>query len=407
MSNQRRILLETWQHVIGQLDPRALVKNALRRSEWQERELAVLAIGKAAPGMMQGALDALGDRVTFGIVAGNKPDRQIRLPAHIACFAGGHPVPDEDSLVAGRAVEAALADASRRWIVLVSGGASAALELPRDGYGLPELQAINRTLLASGLPIADINAVRRCYSRSKSGGLLALCRGRVLKQYFIADVPGADISVVSSGPFAPTPIPDIRRLRTALPSLDIPDPLVHSAGLPETELLADNRVAIDTAAGYLESLSMAVQAKHSFNDDVETLARRIVAELEQGGSGAYVYGGESTIVLPDNPGRGGRNQHLALLLAEAIAGSPDITVLCAGTDGIDGNSEDAGAIVDGGTVQRIADAGLNVAALLAGADSGKGLDASGDLLHSGATGTNVMDLVIALKMQIDQQGFST
>jgi len=110
-----------------------------------------------------------------------------------------------------------------------------------------------------------------------------------------------------------------------------------------------------------------------------------------------VWGGETTVRLPHCPGRGGRNQHLALAAAVELAGRPDCYLLCAGTDGTDGDTEDAGALVDAGTLERAAVDGLDARDCLARADSGALLAASGDLIHTGPTGTNVMDLVLGLK----------
>jgi glycerate 2-kinase len=131
--------------------------------------------------------------------------------------------------------------------------------------------------------------------------------------------------------------------------------------------------------------------------NAEAAARRICHELAVGDADLHVHGGETVLRLPAQPGRGGRCQHLAVAAARAIAGHADLLVLAAGTDGRDGASEDAGAIVDGGTVERAADAGLDAAAALASADTGRLLEATGDLLYTGPTGTNVGDIVLALR----------
>jgi hydroxypyruvate reductase len=127
-----------------------------------------------------------------------------------------------------------------------------------------------------------------------------------------------------------------------------------------------------------------------------TAAERAVDEMDRSGEPLLVSGGETTVQLPRAPGRGGRNQHLALAAARRISGRDDMALLAAGTDGSDGNSDDTGAVVDGGTIERGRDAGLDPEACLAGADSGRFLEASGDLVHTGPTGTNVGDLLLAL-----------
>jgi hydroxypyruvate reductase len=141
----------------------------------------------------------------------------------------------------------------------------------------------------------------------------------------------------------------------------------------------------------------AVRASQRLAGDAEAAARRICHELAVGDADLVIHGGEALVRLPANPGRGGRCQHLAVAAAQSIAGHADYVLLAAGTDGRDGASEDAGAIVDGGTLARASDAGLEAAAALAAGDSGTLLEATGDLLDTGLTGTNVGDIVLALR----------
>ena len=133
--------------------------------------------------------------------------------------------------------------------------------------------------------------------------------------------------------------------------------------------------------------------------DAEEAARRICHELAVGDADLRIHGGETIVALPERPGRGGRCQHFAVAAARCIAGHPEFLVLAAGTDGRDGASEDAGAIVDGETLQRAADCDIDPAAALAAADTGPLLEATGDLLYTGATGTNVGDIVLAFRRQ--------
>ena len=139
-----------------------------------------------------------------------------------------------------------------------------------------------------------------------------------------------------------------------------------------------------------------------FSGEATRLAARFTHELLLGAAQLCLWGGESTVRLPARPGRGGRNQHLALAAARLLAGQPELLLLAAGTDGIDGVTEDAGALVDGETCARITLAALDPEAALAAADAGTALAASGDLLHTGPTGTNVGDIVIGLKMSVAQ-----
>jgi hydroxypyruvate reductase len=137
----------------------------------------------------------------------------------------------------------------------------------------------------------------------------------------------------------------------------------------------------------------------SLNGDLVVVLERLIAELEStsGSPGVSVWGGETTLVLPDNPGRGGRNQHLALCLAEHLDGVAGISVLCAGTDGTDGPTSDAGGLINGDTVGRGRALGLNIQTSIVHADAGNYLEKTQALFTTGPTGTNVMDLVIALR----------
>jgi hydroxypyruvate reductase len=128
--------------------------------------------------------------------------------------------------------------------------------------------------------------------------------------------------------------------------------------------------------------------------DATKTGRRLARQLITGRPGLYIWGGETTLCLPQRPGRGGRNQHLALAATIELAGRNDILLLSVGTDGTDGPTEDAGALVDGGTLERASLAGRDANEALARADSGTLLEASGDLIRTGPTGTNVMDLVL-------------
>jgi hydroxypyruvate reductase len=204
---------------------------------------------------------------------------------------------------------------------------------------------------------------------------------------FISDVPGHDPAVIGSGLMGPSapgnaaePQGD-RIERTVIASID------H----------AMERVI---AEAYKCGLSPWRDAR-IFDGSADRLAVRFSHELHMSVNQLCVWGGESTVQLPENPGRGGRNQHLALAAARIIAGHENLLLLVAGTDGTDGVTSDAGALVDGETCSRIALSEIDVAETLKRADSGTALAAAGDLIHTGPTGTNVGDIVIGLKLTRD------
>jgi glycerate 2-kinase len=372
---RRALLLELFRSALAAVDGRRRVRAALA-GEGVDGAYSAVAVGKAAASMMQGAADALGARLTRGLVVGPDGSIPARLQAapSMRCIEAGHPRPDERSLAAGAALlEFAAGTApGSRVLLLVSGGASALLEVPAPGVGLAQLRALYERSLAVGLDIEHLNRERAALSRIKGGRLPGLFRDARFEALMISDVPRDDPAVLASG------------------LLDAPGLAPRLVGSLDDALDAVARAA---AARGLS----AARGPARLSGDAEDAARRICHELAVGYPELRVEGGETTVRLPARPGRGGRCQHLAVAAARAIAGHPEYLLLAAGTDGRDGDSEDAGAIVDAGTAERAADAGLDLDAALAAANCGPLLEATGDLLHTGATGTNVGDIVLALR----------
>jgi hydroxypyruvate reductase len=369
----------------------------------------VVAIGKAAGAMTAGAFDTLGEQAVRAlVVTGPGPASAIDVleNARVRVIESAHPRPDARSLMAGMAVVEFVAGLPRsaRLLWLISGGASSLVEVLSPGITLEELQCVNGWLLGSGLGIAQINAVRRRLSRLKGGGLAELARPRPGLALMISDVPGDDPAVIGSG------LLHRSRDRSALPRTlpvevaDVlarcPDPERGAAPGVAARIVASNRHARAAARHRARTCGrLAVRVgRGEFAGDAADLGRTFARRVAAASSGTvWVWGGESTVVLPASPGRGGRNQQLALAAALEIAGEPGVTLLAAGTDGIDGSSGDAGAIVDDSTCARGAEAGLDAPSHLLRADSGTFLEECGDLLHTGPTNTNVGDLVLGLK----------
>ena len=391
---QRRQLLEIYQAALQAVAGDRAVASWLQGhplpGEW-----AVLAIGKAAGAMVEGARAGLGERLAEVMVI-TKADHGGRPHAGEQWWEGGHPLPDERSLAAGEALLAFLAGLPERrpLLVLLSGGASALVEVLPTGMDLEQLAEVNRYLLGAGLDIEAINRVRRRLSQIKGGRLLPQLRGRPCVQLMIADVPGDDPAVIGSGPLlpcaeqAPPPLPEW------IAELCLPPAPAMEAGC-ESHVIADNRMACEAATRRAEALGLPVTLHSSlFTGPVEQVARQCCDSLLAGPPGLHVWGGESTVVLPAEPGRGGRNQQLALWAATFLAGQENCLLLAAATDGSDGPCSDAGGLVDGGTLARAEEEGFSAALALARANAGALLEASGDLISTGATGTNVMDLVL-------------
>jgi hydroxypyruvate reductase len=263
-------------------------------------------------------------------------------------------------------------------LFLISGGASSLVEVLEEGVTFEQLGRLNAEGLASGIPIAELNARRAKLSRVKGGGVARLLGDRAARALFISDVPGDDPAVIGSGLLGPAGDTGDQIERIIVASVD------H---------------AVSAVCDAAQNWNLDVRkAAHRFDDDAARLAVRFTHELHLNSAQVCVWGGESTVQLPHNPGRGGRNQHLALAAARLLAGQPNMLLLAAGTDGTDGVTEDAGALVDGETCARLALAELDADDCLRRADAATALAASGDLIHTGPTGTNVGDLVIGLKL---------
>jgi hydroxypyruvate reductase len=407
MSNPRADLLKIFQAALAAVHGGTCVERFLAGRHLSSTVHAV-AVGKAAGAMLEGANAALQGRLRAALLI-TKPGYMTpgceRLAA-VTMLEAGHPLPDERSLQAGRAlldfIAAAPGDA--QLLFLISGGASSLVEVLPPGVGLAELRRVNRWLLGSGWDIHRMNVIRKRLSCIKGGRLSAHLNGRKAIQLLISDVPGDRAEDIGSGLLMAdedshidsSPLPPW--LQTLLKS---PAPTADMSRFNdiETHIIASLDQALNAAVREAKELGYAVQV-HSerLSGDAAAAGRRLAAELLDGPAGVHIWGGETTVELPAQPGRGGRNQHLALAAAEVLAGHDKVWLLAAGTDGSDGPGEDAGAVVDGGTLARGASAGLEAAECLRTADAGSFLEESGDLLNTGSTGTNVMDVVIGLKV---------
>ncbi len=403
----RRDLLTIYRAALAAVEGRAAVRRHLERHP-PDGDLHLVAVGKAATSMALGALDALDTRVVDGLVIckTGHGDPELARARRLAYLESEHPVPGAASLAAGRALIAYLETApdEARFLFLGSGGASSLVEVLPDGCDLAWLRRLTDWLLAGGYDIGTMNRVRKAASRIKGGRLRRWLRGRPALNLLISDVPGDDPAVVGSGLLVPDRVPPAP-LPAALPDwarapLQGDGEVIDSRpdGV-ETVLVACNADARAAARDAGVALGYPVRGGDGELDgDAVDAARLLVSELEAGPPGLLVWGGETTVRLPEAPGRGGRNQHLALAAARLMAGRDDLMLLAAGTDGTDGPGEDAGALVDGGTVARGELHAASAEDHLGRADAGTFLAAAGDLLQTGPTGTNVMDLALGLRL---------
>jgi glycerate-2-kinase len=377
----------------------------------------VIGAGKAAAQMALGCEQALGASRLTGVVV-TAEGCGAALSA-VAVAVASHPVPDRRSLAAAQRLRRVIEKtASPRVLALISGGASSLLVLPRTPIQLAEKMGVNRLLLASGADITEINTVRKHLSAVKGGGLLRVAGGRAVHTVLISDVVGDDPSVIGSGPT----VPDQSSFADALAALKryrlldrvaaaVRDLLERGAAGFEAEtvrpgdaiaagcdavVVGSSRVACSAAAAEARRLGYDVNITETpLTGDSVAAAREWARSIPPGARRCVVAGGETTVEVR-GPGRGGRNQEFALALAEPLAGS-DLVVLSAGTDGIDGPTDAAGAFVDGQTLGRARARGLAPSQSLARNDSHGFFSALGDLLHTGPTRTNVMDLKLAVR----------
>ena len=378
-----------------------------------------IAFGKAAHRMAEILARQVGGTMEGIIVDPNRHPYQL---AGYRYFAGGHPLPNQESVRGAEAILKTLGALNPQSlaIFLISGGGSAAVEKPADSeITLPDLVATYRALVNSGAPIARINAIRKHLSAVKGGRMALAANGAQQVSIMVSDVPENALDSLSSGPTMPdaSTVEDcyrIAREHNMLP--DFPASvreLFERRALDETPKQDDaafvrsrwwkvlsNETAEKAAAAAAARHGFAVEIDHSCDDwdyarAADYLLDRLRELRKKVAKVCIISGGEVTVKVPSNAGAGGRNQHFALYCAQKIAGE-NIAVLSAGTDGIDGNSPAAGAVADGTTVERAQKAGSDVAAHFDGFNAFPLFEKLGDAVQTGPTGNNVRDVRVLL-----------
>ena len=383
----------------------------------------VVSIGKAGHTMVEALTQQIGesflDTSLEGIVAISvEPSAQVR---GFRYFRGGHPTPNAESIHAANAIRKALdaQTAASLVIFLISGGGSSIVEKPIDDeISLDDLIATYRALVHSGAPIAEINAIRKHLSAVKGGRLAQAAFPAQQVSLLVSDVPDNTPDALASGPTMPDPTSAEECYRIAEKHGLLPQ-LPHSTrelferrALEETPKSDDhafyrsrwwtilsNQTAVEQATAAAERAGFSVHVDNSCDDwDYERAAEYLLTRLHElrkkSERVCLISGGEVTVKVTDG-GIGGRNQQFALACAAKIAGE-NITILSAGTDGVDGNSPAGGAVVDGTTVERAQSTGLDIRAALEKFDAYLFFSALGDAVETGPTGNNVRDLRILL-----------
>ena len=408
-----------WQAALAAGDVAPLVRTYLRIPPRFER-VVVLGCGKASGAMARAAEDVLGDRVAEGFVV-VKDGYTVPL-ARIHLSEAGHPVPDERGLAAS-ATLLELARSAREddlVLFLVSGGGSALTPAPAPPVTLTEKQEVTRLLLTAGATIGELNAVRKHLSRFKGGLLARAAWPATVLTLALSDVIGDPLDVIASGPTAPDPttfavaleVLERRRVwvRTPASVLDrieaglkgqieqTPKPGDPVFSRVTNLVIGNNALITDAAVAAAQRLGYR---PHFLTRELQGEAREVARELLERARGlqppaCLVAGGETTVTVRGR-GKGGRCQEFALAAALELQPGDGLTVLAAGTDGTDGPTDAAGAVVDGATVGKGSAAGADARRALADNDAHHFLGASGDLIVSGPTNTNLLDLYLVLR----------
>lgn len=421
-----------WEAVLAEAAPGPLVARALRcdgnelragRRAFDLRQVGrvlVLGCGKAGASMARAVDEALPGRIAEGFVVVKEGCAAPAGPIVIA--EAGHPVPDARGEAAaerllGLARRAAATDLV---LFLVSGGGSALTPAPAPPVTLAEKQAVTRSLLAAGATIGELNAVRKHLSRFKGGQLARAAAPAPVVTLALSDVIGDPLDVIASGPTAPDPttfadalgVLEARGCLAGAPATVRARLMAGARGeIPETPkpgdplfagvehvIVGNNTLVAEAALARARSLGYHARLlTRELQGEAREVARQLVAEARGLPAPACLMALGETTVTVRGRGRGGRCQEFALAAALEIAGDTETVVLAAGTDGTDGPTDAAGAIVDGGTATRGEAGGRTARAALADNDAYHYLNATGDLLVSGPTRTNLLDVYAILR----------
>lgn len=418
----RHDALAIFRASLAAADPAAAVKRHLERLKLDRYErIFVVGAGKAGVSMAQAAERVLGRRITAGFVNVKHATARLR---RIELNESGHPVPDAAGMEGARRIAALAESAGKDDLVvcLISGGASALTPAPAAPITLEEKQAVTRLLLACGANIHEINCVRKHISAIKGGQLARLAAPAAVEALLLSDVIGDSLDVIGSGPTSPDVstfadaaaifekygiagrVPAAVRERIAAGMAgavaETPkpgDPLFRRV---RNTVIGSNRLALDAAARRARELGYRTLVLASeIEGETREIARMhaaIARQIAKAGQpvrppACVITGGETTVTLKGD-GLGGRNQEFVLAAAIDIAGLARTVVFSGGTDGTDGPTDAAGAIADGETLGR----GPEARAHLEASDSYHYFEGLGDLVKTGPTGTNVMDVRVVL-----------
>ncbi|MCC6660366.1 MAG: DUF4147 domain-containing protein [Phycisphaerales bacterium] len=387
-------------------EPGRCVRDSVARDPVMVPNPAVIAVGKAAPAMYRGFVEACGEPTARFMLTVEQPG----VPGWAR--TGDHPTPTPRNVGHADALAGFMGDpAHRSFLVLLSGGASALLCSPGPGISVGALADLSRRLMLAGADIRELNTVRTHVETLKGGGAALLAGTRPVELLVMSDVIGDDPEVIGSGPWSScssrpadalavlacrgiNATPEVLRVLQDT-EFDERHRLREKARVPG-RIVGRNATAVLAAQESARGLGFRSGVGLDLDGGAASLGATVVRGALDRGPGCWVSGGESTVSVGGGTGRGGRNQELALAAAIEIDGREGIAVATFATDGIDGPTDAAGAIVTGGTCERARRMGLDPAAFLARHDSYAFFTRVGGHLRPGPTGTNVCDLAVVL-----------
>ena len=436
----RAHLRDLFSAAVGAVDPRSLIRQLIQIERTQLRitlrdtdaqaqtfslpgRVLVIGAGKGAGPLAEELESVLGERLVGGAIV--IPQGQTTKLQRIAVIRGEHPLPGPGSVAGAEQLATLLAQKRPTDVICfcLTGGASSLLVSPAVGLSLDDKLTVNRLLITCGAAIQEMNTVRKHLSRVKGGGLARWAFPATLLGFILSDVIGDDLSTIGSGPTVPDPSTFLDALAVLerydllkqVPSAVLSHLRQGCAGaMPETPkpgdaifthvhnfLIGSNRLALNAAAAAAQRLGFTTQILDEPLSGDTTKAARDFARNLRPFLGApttplCVFAGGETTVHVTGQGKGGRNQEFALVVAQELRGEPNWALLSAGTDGVDGPTDAAGAFVDSRSIDRATARGLDPAATLRENDTYPFFAALGDLFTPGPTSTNVMDLKIAL-----------
>ena len=435
----RRLCIEALEAALAAVDPARSVASKLRLARGRilvdgisvkiSARIVAISVGKASVPMLTAALRILGRHVESAILVAPKTEKISGLDRRIIPFRTGHPIPDGEGIKASRHVIESITHMHRDDLLLclISGGASAMLPAPANNISLDDKKRITERLIRSRASIHEVNTVRRHLSELKGGGLVKLCEAGHVISLIVSDVPGNTLPDIASGLTAPDPTTfqdAIHVLKefdawTEAPANVRKRLMQGSTGkIPDTPkpgddifrkvhnfIIADNRSACEAMKKTLDRMSTPTTVlTSSLNMEARSLGRLLASIAKDSESlnrplkrpSAIVLGGETTVDVKGH-GMGGRNQEVALAALNGIGGLRGVGIATLGTDGIDGHSPAAGAILDGQSMARASRIGLQLRKYMAENDSFNLFRRLGDNIITGRTGTNVCDVCVLVR----------